>query len=265
MRHKYTDYNALAMLDSHNTRNDNNDKTFIGRHPLIANIFIIIIVAVLGLVITYLSLSLFTKHGQTDKVPGVINMSYTNAVERLHDEGFKCVIRDSVYLENVKPGYVVEQFPKAGAIVKPGRKIFLYINAVHPKEVIIDAAGGNSREYALRGLSMRQAKAQLEELGFRNIRIVYILGDTDRVVKVLANGHPVMKMDRVAVNSRIVLEVYDGRKQALTDSLYNSEYRRDRGNYDYSEQSEDNFDDVSGYNSEESEEQYADPDFVIDF
>lgn len=210
----------------------NPDRSFIGRHPIIANVAIIIVVAVLGLVITYLSLSLFTNHGETDKVPSVINQSYTSAVEKLHDAGFKCIIRDSVYLEDVKPGYVVEQFPKAGATVKPGRKIFLYINAVHPKEVIIDASGGNEREYALRGLSMRQAKSQLEELGFKNIRVVYILGDTDRVVKVLADGKPVMKLKKVPVNSRIVLEVYDGRKQQLVDSLYNSEYRSTIYDYD---------------------------------
>ena len=39
-----------------------------------------------------------------------------------------------LYRDDIKPGHVIEQFPKAKSIVKPGRKIFLYINAVHPKE-----------------------------------------------------------------------------------------------------------------------------------
>lgn len=109
--------------------------------------------------------------------------------------------------------------------MKPGRKIFLYINAVHPKEVVIDPMG-DSRLPALRGLSMRQARAQLEELGFKKIKIVYILGDTDRVLKISANGKPVYKLQKVPVNASIVMEVYDGRKSALTDSLQNAEYAR---------------------------------------
>jgi beta-lactam-binding protein with PASTA domain len=190
----------------------------INRHPIIANIFIIIIVATLGLVIAYLSLGLFTKHGQSDMVPRVVNMSYTSAVEKIHEAGFKVEIKDSVYFEDVKPGVVVDQFPAAGAIVKPGRKIYLYINSVHPKEVILDP-GTDTRQPALRGLSMRQAKAQLQELGFKNIKIEYVLGDTDRVLRVTADGKTVNKMQKVPLNAKIVLVVYDGRKSALADSL----------------------------------------------
>lgn len=207
---------------------DNNDSGkrrggFIGRHPILANIVIIIIVALLGLVIAYLSLALFTKHGQTDVVPRVVNSSYASAVEKLHAAGFKVEIKDSLYLDNVKPGLVIEQFPAGGAVVKPDRKIYLYINAVHPKEVVIDPMG-DSRQPALRGISMRQAKVQLEELGFKKIKIVYVLGDSDRVLKISVNGHPVYKHQKVPVNATIVMEVYDGRKTALTDSLQNAEY-----------------------------------------
>lgn len=213
----------------------------VGGHPVIANIFIIAIVAVLGLVIAYLSLGLFTKHGRTDTVPVVVNMSYSEAVEKLHDAGFKVEIRDSLFLDNVRPGYVVEQFPAAHAVVKPGRKVFLYINAVHPKEVVLDPSG-DRRQPALRGYSLRQAKAQLEEMGFKNVRITYVLGDTDRVVKVLANGRQVMKQDKVPVNAQILLEVYDGRMSVLADSLQNAELeyelrmQRARQNEQYEEE-----------------------------
>lgn len=182
--------------------------------------------AVLGLCIAYLSLGIFTKHGQRSTVPSVAGLSYSGAVEKLHAAGFKVEIRDSLFLDDVKPGYVVEQFPGAGSEVKPGRKIFLYINAVHPKEVILDPTG-DPRQPALRGYSLRQAKAQLEEMGFKNIRVTYILGDTDRVVKVLANGRQVMKNEKVPVNAQILLEVYDGRISELTDSLHNAEMEFD--------------------------------------
>lgn len=195
----------------------------IWRHPVIANMVIIIIVAVIGLYIAYVSIAFFTKHGESEQVPNVENMSYTQAISILHDHGFRVDIRDSLYKDNVKPGYVIEQFPKSRSIVKPGRKIFLYINAVHPKEVVIDD-DNHPNEYALKSYSFRQGMAKLEELGFKNIRVVKVLGDSDRIVKIIANGKAVRKMQKIPVNANIVVEVYDGRLSDFRDSLQNAEY-----------------------------------------
>lgn len=203
-------------------KNTKSKDGFFGRHPVLANIIVIAIVAFLGIWIVFLCLQLFTKHGASDVVPPVENMSYTEAVRTLHQHGFRVDIRDSIYKEDIKPGFVIEQFPKSGAKVKPGRKIFLYINAVHPKEVVIDD-DNNPAEDALRGFSFRQGMAKLEELGFKNIRVVRVLGDNDCIVKVMANGHVVKKTQRVPVNARIVVEVYDGRLNELRDSLQNAE------------------------------------------
>ncbi len=209
-------------------KNDNGKKAgegFIARHPVLANILVIILVAFLGIWIVFLSLQIFTKHGESDVVPGVENLSYTEAINVLHSKGFRVDIRDSLYKENVRPGFVIEQFPKSGANVKPGRKIFLYINAVHPKEVVIDD-DNNPREDALKSFSFRQGMARLEELGFKNIRVVKVLGDNDCIVKITANGRVVKKTEKVPVNARIVVEVYDGRLGELRDSLQNEEYYR---------------------------------------
>ncbi len=194
-----------------------------GKHPVIVNLIIIILVGFIGIWIVYLSIALFTRHGQSDTVPGVENMSYTQAVETLHERGFRVDIRDSLYVDHVKPGYVIEQFPKSGSVVKPGRKIFLYINAVHPKEVVIDQ-DNNPREDALKSFSFRQGMARLEELGFKDIKVVKVLGDNDCIVKILANGKTVKKMEKVPVNAKITVEVYDGRLVELRDSLQNAEY-----------------------------------------
>ena len=195
---------------------------FVDRHPVIANLLIIIVISMLGIYAAYLTIALFTKHGRTLTVPRVENMSYTEAVNKLHNNGLKVDIRDSLYREDVRPGFVIEQFPKANSVVKPGRKIFLYINAVHPREVIIDD-DNHPAEYALKGMSYRSAKAKLEELGFKNIRMVKVLGASDRVVKILANGKPIRKMQKVAVNVQITMEISDGRLNDLQDSLRNAE------------------------------------------
>ncbi len=196
---------------------------YIDRHPVMANIVIIFIIAALGIYAAYLAIALFTKHGRSVQVPGVENLSYTEAISRLHSRGLLVDIRDSLYREDVRPGFVIEQFPRANSIVKPGRKIFLYINAVHPREVILDD-DNHPNELAMKGVSERMALAKFEELGFKNVNVVKVLGDQDRVVKILANGRPVHKMQKVPVNSTIVIEVSDGRLTSITDSLYNVEY-----------------------------------------
>ncbi len=195
-----------------------NGKGFISRHPVLTNLIIILLVAIAGIGIVYLSFAIFTRHGESSVVPGVEKMSYTQAIEILHSKGFKVDIRDSLYKEDEKPGYVIEQFPKSNSVVKPGRKIFLYINAVHPKEVIIDE-DNNPREDALKSTSFRQGKARLEELGFKNIRVIKVLGENDCISKIYANGKVVKKLQKVPVNARIVMEVFDGNLEAVRDSL----------------------------------------------
>lgn len=193
------------------------------QHPVLANLVIIILVAVIGLFIIFISLNIFTRHGEWESVPEVENLSFTNAIKILHENGFRTDIRDSVFKEDINPGYVVEQFPKAGSKVKPGRKIFLYINAVHPREYIIDPDNSMPGE-ALKGYSLRQGLAKLEELGFKKVNIVKIPGENDRIIRILSNGKTISKMEKVPVTSLITLEVYDGLLNHYNDSIQDQEY-----------------------------------------
>lgn len=199
--------------------------SFVSRHPIVANVLIITVISVLGIYVAYVATALFTKHGCSSEVPRVEGKSYTDAISILHDAGFRVDIRDSLYREDIKPGYVIEQFPKGKLMVKPGRKIFLYINAVHPKEVVLDD-DNHPTDYAMKGISPRSAMARLEELGFKNIRVVKVLGSYDRVVKVLANGKIVRKTEKIPINASIVLEISDGRLDQVKDSLQRLEYMR---------------------------------------
>lgn len=193
------------------------------RHPVFLNLLVILVVAVIGVFIVYLSLNIFTRHGEWETVPEVENISFTEAINILHKQGFRTDIRDSVFNEEVQPGFVVEQFPKPGSKVKPGRKIFLYINAVHPRELVIDADNSVAGE-ALKGYSLRQGLAKLEELGFRNVNIVKLPGTNDRIIRILANGKTILKMDKVPVTSLITVEVYDGSMNQANDSILEEEY-----------------------------------------
>lgn len=196
---------------------------FFRQHPILANILIICLVGIIGVIIAFLFLGIFTRHGDFSTVPDVENMSFTQAVKTLHSEGFRTDIRDSIYNEEIQPGYVIEQFPTPGSKVKPGRKVFLYINAVNPRQVLIDADNSSPGE-AMKGYSMRQGLAKLEELGFKKINVIKIPGEDDRIIRLIANGKPVNKMQKVPINALITVEVHDGQLYKVTDSILEQEY-----------------------------------------
>ena len=70
-------------------KNEQKKTSLLSRHPVLANLVIILAVAVIGILIVYFSIAIFTRHGQTRTVPGVENTSYTEAIQRLHDAGLQ--------------------------------------------------------------------------------------------------------------------------------------------------------------------------------
>lgn len=188
------------------------------KYPILVNLVIIILVAILGILIANFSLAIFTKHGEYSVVPFVEKMSYSSAIDQLHAEGFKVEISDSVFRDDLRPGYVLEQNPTANSKVKPGRTVYLVINAVNAKQVAINN---------IEGISLRQGKAMLQGLGFKdkNIKVVYRLGKHENLIQsVRVDGKKLRPGQRVPVSSVIVLEVSDGRVGQLTDSLLNVEF-----------------------------------------
>lgn len=196
------------------------NKGKISKHPIIFNLIIIVVVAVIGIWIAYLSLAIFTKHYEYNVVPDVEKMKYSDAITMLHNQGFKVEISDSLYRDDIKPGYVVEQNPEATAKVKPGRVVYLIINAVSPKQVFVTD---------LKGISLRQGKSILESLGFKNISVKYNEGkNKDLIQRVLVNGKPLLGNEKVKINSNILLEVSNGKLDEIIDSLlYTGNYEEE--------------------------------------
>lgn len=77
----------------------------------------------------------YTRHGQTVTVPNVMNEHVDDLPELLEKKGFRFEITDSTWIRKEKKGAVLEQLPKAGELVKEGRKIYIKINARTNKKV----------------------------------------------------------------------------------------------------------------------------------
>lgn len=113
------------------------------------------VAAVVGL---YYWLDAYTEHGETVTTPDFTGVPI-NEIEAFADTTeVDWVIVDSLYTDEYPKGTVAEQEPVPGYKVKRGRKVYLTVNAVLPKQVTVPN---------VRNLSLRQAKAVLESVGLK--------------------------------------------------------------------------------------------------
>lgn len=144
----------------------------------------------------------WTRHDDVVYVPDVKGMHFDEAKTFLLNNGFEVVLSDSVYEDKTKRGAVVDQNPKDSTTVRSGRTIYLTVNAFYPRMVYIPT---------LTDISVRQARAALEGIGIKNIKIKEIPSDyKDLVYGALWNGKQLTPGSRVPLTATIVLEVGKG-------------------------------------------------------
>lgn len=169
-------------------------------HNWIVRNLLLACVALVGLVLVVnILLAVITQHNREIEVPDITNMSLSEAGGVAAHKGLKIVVADSVYVRGMQKGAVYSQNPKAGAMVKKGRKIHLTTNAVIARKVAMPS---------LVGCSMRQAKAELASKGLMLGRLIYV-GDiaTNNVLRQLFRNREIREGDQVESGSKIDLVV----------------------------------------------------------
>lgn len=144
----------------------------------------------------------YTYHGQETEVPDVIGKKASDAIDLLTKMGIDAAVTDSSYKEGAKPGTILEQRPRQGGHVKPGRIVALTVMSAHAPTMVMPDILGNS--------STREAEARLQALGFTIGDVQYVTGDKDWVYGILVNGKPVYNGDKVDIGATIVLQVGSG-------------------------------------------------------
>ena len=174
----------------------------------------ILMAMVLALVIFWLStffLDFWTRHGDQVIVPNVKGMPFEAAVELLEDEGFDVVLQDSVYYDKCRPGEVTDQNPTDSAAVKPGREVFLTINAFYPRTVVVPS---------LTDISIRQARTTLEGLGIKKYHIDTVPSDyKDLVLSAVYKGKRLRAGERIPVDAMVILEIGRGPEEPVEINL----------------------------------------------
>lgn len=188
---------------------------WIHRHPVLFNIFLILLTACALVWIGLAWLDSWTGHGKYAIVPDVRGMQYNRAAEILASGDLVAELSDSIYDDHVAPGTVVEQMPKMNDKVKPQRTVYLTINAFSPKLTTLPD---------FNGMSLRQAQSVLEGYGFKNIKISYIPSEyRDLVLGAKFNGVQLKGGTRVPVSASITLEVGEGYVESADSDMIDIE------------------------------------------
>ena len=145
------------------------------------------------------ALSLITRHGKVVKAPDFTNLTVAQAQDLAEQSQVRIKVTDSVFVRRLPGGIVYRQQPKAGATVKMGRSIFLTINSIVPRKVVMPN---------LYGYSITEARAELKNHGLNLGKLSYVKDiATNTVLEQYCEGKAVKAGDLVVSGSSIDLKV----------------------------------------------------------
>ena len=172
-----------------------------------------IVVVFTFLVIQFLDFR--TNHGQEIKVPDLSKMKLEIAEEKLNELDLEVFLLDTVeFNADFPPFTILEQDPKAGSLVKDGRKIYVKLNAGEFTDITIPE---------FKDKTFRQISSTIKSLTLKEGKITYkphIAKDV--VLQVYQNGRRLRAGDKVKKNSTLDFVLGDG-KEVFNEETFDSE------------------------------------------
>lgn len=190
----------------------------VGKFWILRNLALAIVVIGALVIITNVSLSIITQHSKVLTVPDFTNMTATEAAKVAEASNLRVIVSDSVYVRRMRPGAVYMQNPKAGELVKKGRRIRLTTNTTRAKQVNMPS---------LVGCSLRQAKAELLRSGLLLGKLYYVNDIATNIVlkqQVLGRNIEPGKPLTSGTTVNLVLGLNADDTQTFVPRLYGQQY-----------------------------------------
>ena len=172
-----------------------------------------IVVGFTFLVIQFLDFR--TNHGQEIKVPDLSKMKLEIAEEKLNELDLEVFLLDTVeFNADFPPFTILEQDPKAGSLVKDGRKVYVKLNAGEFTDITIPE---------FKDKTFRQISATIKSLTLKEGKVTYkphIAKDV--VLQIYQNGRRLRAGDKVKKNSVLDFVLGDG-KEVYNEETFSSE------------------------------------------
>ncbi len=147
-------------------------------------------------------LNVYTRHNAKATVPDLKGLTVEEAKARLAEHDLVVEVIDSVYNDEAPKSSVVDQDPDAGKEVKPGRTIYLVMNASEPKMLDMPQLVNQSKRQAISVLDILGIK--VKELQYRPDPCV------DCVVAQLFKGKPIAAETRIRRGDAVTLVLGSG-------------------------------------------------------
>lgn len=175
-------------------------RNFFRRFPILANLLVMVVISLVIIISSLFLFDTYTLHNKSITIPKVENLPIDKAVTLLEESNLSYEVVDSVFTLDKTPGTVLDIVPFEGSTVKPHRTVYLTVVARGKPQQSIPT---------LENLSMRQAKATLEALGFTSLSIRYIPGDFPDLVQYVSatNGGRLTPGQKVSIDTPLTLVV----------------------------------------------------------
>ena len=132
--------------------------------PLAYNLLLIAAIILAMAVIAHVVMQIGTRHGSRRTVPDFSGVQLLEAQRLARRHDLKLQINDSLFVPAYVGGFVLDQLPKGGVEVNPGRTVYLTINSFRQKMVPVPFVADRS---------LRQAKNMLEIAGLEIAQLIY--------------------------------------------------------------------------------------------
>ncbi len=178
----------------------------------------VFIAATIVVVFTFLVIQFLdfrTNHGQEIKVPDLSKMKLEIAEEKLNELDLEVFLLDTVeFNADFPPFTILDQDPKAGSLVKDGRKVYVKLNAGEFTDITIPE---------FKDKTFRQISATIKSLTLKEGKITYKPHIAkDIVLQIFQDGRRLRAGDKVKKNSTLDFVLGDG-KEVFNEETFSSE------------------------------------------
>ena len=184
-------------------REDNMKKfwSWLKKHTIAYNVVVIALVFLGVAIASFVAMAFGTRHSSRRTVPDFVGLQLNDAEYFAERRNLEIIINDSLHISAYPGGVVLDQLPKGGVVVKPGRKVYVTINSLRQRMVAVPYVAGRS---------LRQAKNMLEAAGLSIDHLEYTPDiATNYVLAEYVNGEEVLEDSELQAEkgSGVVLRV----------------------------------------------------------
>ena len=175
--------------------------SWLKKHTIAYNIVVIALVFLGLAVAAFVAMAFGTRHSARRTVPDFVGLQLNDAEYFAGRRDLEIIVNDSLHVAAYPGGVVLDQLPKGGVVVKPGRKVYVTINSSRQRMVNVPYVAGRS---------LRQAKNMLETSGLTIDYLEYAEDiATNYVLAEFINGEEVLEESELQaeMGSGVVLRV----------------------------------------------------------